>query len=117
MLHYICKRKWNDRDVLFNNFVKSNVLSFEQQGTETFFTRTFQLAQEGSQRELIRIGLEQASMCPSVYPSMCALTISNVTISKTRVAIATKFDLRHHWEACIRFCARSDQNYGFHSNR
>ena len=28
---------------------------------------------------------------------MCLLTISNMNISKTRGAIATKFYLKHHW--------------------
>ena len=32
-------------------------------------------------------------MCPCVRP----LTISNMNISKTGVAIATKFYLKHHW--------------------
>ena len=39
------------------------------------------------------MGLEPASVCLSV----CALTILNMNISKTRWPIATKFYLKHHW--------------------
>ena len=37
------------------------------------------------------------SMRPSVRPSVCASTLSNMNISATSKPIATKFYLKHHW--------------------
>ena len=43
------------------------------------------------------MGLEPASVCPSVRPSVRASTRSNMNISETSRPITTKFYLKHHW--------------------
>ena len=44
-----------------------------------------------------RMGLEPASVRPSVRASVRASTLSNMNISKTSRPITTKFYLKHHW--------------------
>ena len=39
------------------------------------------------------MGLEPASVCPSVHPS----TLSNINISETSWHIVIKFHQKHHW--------------------
>ena len=39
----------------------------------------------------------QSSRRPSVCPSVCVLTLSNMNISTTSWPIPTKFYLKHHW--------------------
>ena len=39
----------------------------------------------------------QSSRRPSVRPSVCASTLSNMNISATSKPIATKFYRKHHW--------------------
>ena len=58
------------------------------------------------------MGLEPASVRPSVRPCVCASvrpsTLSNMTISETSRPITTKFYLKHHWgrgKAALRFDA------------
>ena len=43
------------------------------------------------------MGLEPASVRPSVRASVRASTLSNMNISKTSRPITTKFYLKHHW--------------------
>ena len=44
------------------------------------------------------MGLEPASVCPSVRPSVRPSTLSNMNISETSRPIAIKFYLKHHWD-------------------
>ena len=39
----------------------------------------------------------RSSRRPSVRPSVCVSTLSNMNISETNGSIATKFYLKHHW--------------------
>ena len=47
------------------------------------------------------MGVEPASVRPSVRPCVCAsvrpLTLSNINISTTSGPIVTRFYLKHHW--------------------
>ena len=43
------------------------------------------------------MGLEPASVRPSVRASVHASTLSNMNISETSRPITTKFYLKHHW--------------------
>ena len=43
------------------------------------------------------MGLEPASVRPSVCASVRASTLSNMNISETSWPITTKFYLKHHW--------------------
>ena len=43
------------------------------------------------------MGLEPASVRPSVCASVRASTLSNMNISETSRPITTKFYLKHHW--------------------
>ena len=43
------------------------------------------------------MGLEPASVRPSVRPCVRASTLSNMNISETSRPITTKFYLKHHW--------------------
>ena len=43
------------------------------------------------------MGVEPASVCPSVRPCVRPLTLSNMNISATSGPIVTRFYLKHHW--------------------
>ena len=62
--------------------------------TDRYMSAIFSSPEPKAHGELI---VYQSSWRPSVRPSVCASTLSNINISETSGPIATKFYLKHHW--------------------